>query len=152
MALNEHGKLGYIDVLHPMCTTLNEQTKMFSCIWTEFSDSFENFYDNCVRNIEMFTNGSFTPQKDYPPNVFRISCTPWLDFTAFHIQVNDSNFLPFFTIGKFTERDGRTLMPLAIQVHHAVCDGYHVGQFVAKLSELITDCDKWLGTNGQRYN
>ncbi|MBR6751570.1 MAG: type A chloramphenicol O-acetyltransferase, partial [Clostridia bacterium] len=27
--------------------------------------------------------------------------------------------------------------PLAIQVHHAVCDGYHVGLFVEKLQKHI---------------
>ena len=29
------------------------------------------------------------------------------------------------------------LLPLAIQVHHAVCDGYHIGVFVEKLQHYI---------------
>ena len=45
--------------------------------------------------------------------------------------------LPIFTMGKFFERDGKRLLPLAIQVHHAVCDGYHVGVFVEKLQGYI---------------
>ena len=45
--------------------------------------------------------------------------------------------LPIFTMGKYFERDGKRLLPLAIQVHHAVCDGYHVGVFVEKLQGYI---------------
>ena len=41
--------------------------------------------------------------------------------------------LPVFTMGKYFERDGKRFLPLAIQVHHAVCDGYHVGMFVERL-------------------
>ncbi|WP_432419239.1 CatA-like O-acetyltransferase [Klebsiella pneumoniae] len=33
-------------------------------------------------------------------------------------------------------------MPLAIQVHHAVCDGFHVGRM---LNELQQYCDEWQG-------
>ena len=33
-------------------------------------------------------------------------------------------------MGKYEEQNGRRLLPLSIQVHHAVCDGYHVGLFV----------------------
>ncbi len=33
-------------------------------------------------------------------------------------------------------------MPLAIQVHHAVFDGFHVGRM---LNELQQYCDEWQG-------
>ena len=36
-------------------------------------------------------------------------------------------------------RDGKRMLPLAIQVHHAVCDGYHVGVFVGKLQKYIDE-------------
>lgn len=29
------------------------------------------------------------------------------------------------------------MLPLAIQVHHAVCDGYHVGKFIEMLQANI---------------
>ncbi len=33
--------------------------------------------------------------------------------------------------------DGRIVLPLAVQVHHAVCDGFHICRFVNELQELI---------------
>ena len=47
--------------------------------------------------------------------------------------------LQIFTMGKYFERDGKRMLPLAIQVHHAVCDGYHVGLFVEKLQKYINE-------------
>ena len=42
-------------------------------------------------------------------------------------------------MGKYFERDGKRLLPFNIQVHHAVCDGYHVGLFVDKLQNHINE-------------
>ena len=59
-------------------------------------------------------------------------------FVNTNATVDDGKFLlPIFTMGKFFERDGKRLLPLAIQVHHAVCDGYHLGVFVEKLQGYI---------------
>lgn len=34
-------------------------------------------------------------------------------------------------MGKYYTQGDKVLMPLAIQVHHAVCDGFHVGRNLA---------------------
>ena len=64
---------------------------------------------------------------------------PWMEFTGFNINVFDEGkfLLPIFIIGKFFERDSKRLLPLAIQIHHAVCDGYHLGLFVEKMQGYI---------------
>ena len=31
--------------------------------------------------------------------------------------------------GRLSEEGGRVLMPVAVDVHHALCDGGHVGRF-----------------------
>ena len=43
--------------------------------------------------------------------------------------------------GKTFEENGKTMLPLAIQVHHAVCDGYHVGKFIETLQANINKFD-----------
>nr|AGY62888.1 acetyltransferase [Escherichia coli] len=43
-------------------------------------------------------------------------------------------------MGKYYTQGDKVLMPLAIQVHHAVCDGFHVGRM---LNELQQYCDEW---------
>ena len=85
------------------------------------------------------TSTRYTPKEGTPENSFNISMVPWLEFTGFNINVFDEGkfLLPIFTMGKYFERDGKRFLPLAIQAHHAVCDGYHVGLFVEKLQEYV---------------
>ena len=54
-----------------------------------------------------------------------------------NLQKGYSYLIPIFTLGKYYEEDGRIVLPLAVQVHHAVCDGFHICRFVNELQELI---------------
>lgn len=146
MTTNGEDHLGYWDMMHPMYTVLNPDTETFSAVWTKYDSCFEEFYQAYLRNSEQVANGELFPQKDTPSNVFNISSVPWLDFKAFNINLfsDGSYLLPIFTIGKYKKQDGRTLMPLAIQCHHAVCDGYHVGKFVEALRSMAANPQQWL--------
>ena len=66
-------------------------------------------------------------------------CCPWESFDGFNLNLQKGYdyLLPIFTIGRFYEENGRYFIPLAIQVHHAVCDGFHVCRFISELKELI---------------
>lgn len=52
-----------------------------------------------------------------------------------------AHLAPIFTIGKFYEQEGRTMMPLALQIHHAAADGYHSTRLVEELRQIIADPD-----------
>ena len=86
------------------------------------------------------------PQGDEPSNIFFLSSLPWTSFAGFNLNHRDAwrSLAPIFTIGRYVEREGRTLMPLAIQVHHAAADGFHVSRLVNELQELLTS-PKWVG-------
>ena len=144
MTTNEENHLGYWDTMHPMYTVLNPDTETFSAVWTNYDACFTKFYQAYLRDSKQYANGELFPQKNTPGNVFHISSMPWLDFTSFHINVfsDGSYLLPIFTIGKYKKQDGKTLMPLAIQCHHAVCDGYHVGKFVEALQRMVENFEQ----------
>ncbi|MDR4347123.1 type A chloramphenicol O-acetyltransferase, partial [Bacillus anthracis] len=36
------------------------------------------------------------------------------------------------------------MLPVSLQVHHSVCDGYHVSRFIEDLQELSNSCNEWL--------
>ncbi|MEI4850415.1 CatA-like O-acetyltransferase, partial [Klebsiella pneumoniae] len=82
--------------------------------------------------------------KGFIENMFFVSANPWVSFTSFDLNVAnmDNFFAPVFTMGKYYTQGDKVLMPLAIQVHHAVCDGFHVGRM---LNELQQYCDEWQG-------
>jgi len=144
MMLDEEGRLGYADVLSPMYTVLNGDTKTYSCLYTNYNPMFSQFYLDSALIIEQYAGGTFRPQTNIPPNVFSITSVPWLDFSSFSLNIPDQGFLPVFTTGKYTAKDDRTTMPLSVLVNHAVCDGWHVAQLFAEVQRLADICDEWL--------
>ena len=132
--------LGIYDDMHPMYTVFNKENKNFSGIWSWFSEDYGEFLKSYEADAAEYSKSTcYAPKDGTPPNSFNISMVPWLEFTGFNINIFDEGkfLLPVFTMGKFFERDGRRLLPLAIQVHHAVCDGYHMGLFVEKLQGYV---------------
>ena len=137
--------LGIYDSMHPMYTVFNKENKNFSGIWSYFCEDYAEFlkaYEADEREYSKSTR--YAPKAGTPENSFNISMAPWLTFTAFNINVYDEGkfLLPIFTLGRYFEQDGKRLLPLAIQAHHAVCDGYHVGLFVEKLQKHIENFGK----------
>lgn len=132
--------LGIYDSMHPMYTVFNKENKNFSGIWSYYSEHYMEFLKNYDEDVCVYSKSKrYTPKDGTPENSFNISMVPWLEFTSCNLNVYDDGkfLLPIFTMGKYFERDGKHLLPLAIQVHHAVCDGYHVGLFVEKLQTNI---------------
>ena len=60
---------------------------------------------------------------------------PWESFDGFNLNLEKGYgyLLPIFTLGRYRKENGRTLLPLAMQVHHGVTDGFHVGRFFNRL-------------------
>ena len=136
---------GIYDDMHPMYTVFNKENKNFSGIWSYFAEDYETFLKNYNADaVKYSTSTRYAPKDGTPENSFNISMVPWLEFSGFNINVFDEGkfLLPVFTMGKFFQRDGKRLLPLAIQVHHAVCDGYHVSVFVEKLQEYVNHLGK----------
>ena len=132
--------LGIYDSMHPMYTVFNKERKNFSGIWTYYSEDYDRFLRDYAADAEEYSKSTrYAPKAGTPENAFNVSMMPWVEFTAMNINVFDEGkfLLPIFTMGKFFERENKRMLPLAIQVHHAVCDGYHVGLFVEKLQAHI---------------
>ena len=132
--------LGIYDSMHPMYTVFNKENKNFSGIWSYYSEHYMEFLKNYDEDVCVYSKSKrYAPKDGTPENSFNISMVPWLEFTSCNLNVYDDGkfLLPIFTMGKYFERDGKRLLPLAIQVHHAVCDGYHVGMFVELLQTNI---------------
>ena len=80
-----------------------------------------------------------TGKPNIPSNSFTVSMLPWITFEGFNLNLQKGYdyLIPIFTIGKYYQEEERIIVPIAIQVHHAVCDGFHVCRFINELQELI---------------
>jgi chloramphenicol O-acetyltransferase type A len=68
-----------------------------------------------------------------------LTCMPWVSFTSIvhPIHMHPVDSVPRIGWGKFFEENGTMKMPLAVQGHHSLVDGYHVGQYFMKIQELL---------------
>lgn len=66
-----------------------------------------------------------------------MTALPWLAFTAFTHARGQGDDRPKVAFGRFKEEGSRLLMPVAVDVHHALCDGVHVGRFFERLQALL---------------
>ncbi len=141
-ALDEQGNLGIFDVMHPAYVIFNLKHETFSSIWTAFEEDFSLFYQSFLTDTEKYKEAStLFPKPNMPLNTFNISSYPWHSFTALNLNLSqDMNYLlSIFTLGKYTKQSGKIILPLAIQVHHAVCDGFHVSRFVDDLIKVMNE-------------
>ncbi len=143
---DSEGRLGVWDRMSPSFTILHED-KTFSSIWAPFSKEFHSFHARYLQEIETYKNAKrLFPAANEPPNTFPISSIPWVGFTGFNLNVyNEGTYLlPIFTMGKYHLQDHKILLPVSVQLHHAVCDGYHAGVFFQELQQLAESCKSWL--------
>lgn len=124
----------------PCYTIFHKDTETFSNLWTVYCKDYEEFYKMYENDLRQYGNqkGMFG-KPDVPDNCFTVSMIPWVSFEGFNLNLQKGYdyLLPIFTMGKYYEENGRILLPLAIQVHHAVCDGFHLCRFINELQELI---------------
>ena len=139
-ALNRAGQLGIYDRLHPCYTVFHPETETFSNLWTEYDSDYETFCASYRRDIaEYAKRPGMEGKPGAPENTFPVSMLPWASFEGFNLNLQKGYdfLLPIFTMGRFREERGKVLLPLAIQVHHAVCDGFHLCRFVNELQERL---------------
>ena len=130
--------LGIYEDMNPSYTIFNKENKNFSEIWTKFDKDYNKFLALYEKDSENYsTSTKLSPKTDQPRNVFNVSMLPWVTFSAFNLNIHSDGkyLLPIFTMGKTFIQEEKTMLPLAIQVHHAICDGYHVGVFVETLQK-----------------
>lgn len=139
MSLNDRGELMLYAAMDPCYTVFHKGTETFSNIWTSYSEDYATFCsryeEDCVRygNIERFA-----AKPDTPENSFPVSMIPWATFDAFNLNISNFRYLiPIFTMGKFFSENDHFYLPLAAQVHHAVCDGFHVCRFFDDVQSQI---------------
>ena len=139
-AFNENGELGIYDEMIPCYTIFHKDTKTFSNIWTKYTPNINDFYDEYENDLKQYGNKKeLNAKPNIPSNIFNVSMIPWTTFESFNLNLQkDYTYLsPIFTLGKYYKEDDKFLIPLSIQVHHAICDGFHVCQFLNELQDLI---------------
>lgn len=141
MDLNAAGELGYYDTCNPCYTVFHPETETFTNVWSAHEDDLHDFLQNYTQDMQIYQPDATQSKPMEGNHIFYVSALPWTNFTAFHLNLQKGYdcFQPVFTLGKYITVADKTTLPLAIQVHHAVCDGYHVAKFLTDLQQHLDD-------------
>ena len=119
------------DTVHPTFSVATDVADAFSFCHVEFTPILHEFVQRATQVMdEMRTDPVFEDEPGRDDYLF-MSPLPWISFTSVQhaMRYHPHDSVPRISWGKFFESGGRTMMPLSLQVHHALVDGVHVGRF-----------------------
>jgi len=121
--------------------TILRDDKTFGFSLVEFDENLATFAEITKKEIAriQITPGLIT--RDFEINLIHFSAVPWIDFTSYSHARSFTwpDSCPKISYGKMTEDKGQKFMAIAVHVHHGLADGYHVGQFLTLLQELMNE-------------
>jgi chloramphenicol O-acetyltransferase type A len=129
------------EVIHGSSTVLRDDGT-FSFVYFDFRPDFHRFMSEGAEILSRARGrpGELEPRPDQD-DLIHYSVIPWVRFTgllhARRIPVHDS--VPKIVFGKHHLRNGARRMPISIEAHHALMDGFEVGQFLERYQELLGD-------------
>ena len=72
-------------------------------------------------------------------NFFDVSCLPWENTNIFHVFDKGKFLALVVTWGKYEAENNKIILPLTMNIHHAVANGFHISRFFNEVQKLIND-------------
>lgn len=133
-------KVMAFDTIHAGAT-VGREDGTFGMIFVHFSPDFEAFNAELQSEINEVKNstGLRLNGDDVKKNLVRYSTVPWNSFTALLHPTNldKTESVPKITFGKFTIRDGRKYLPVSVEAHHGLVDGFHLAKYLEEFQRLL---------------
>jgi len=136
----EDGKVVVYDEIHAG-PTITRPNGTFGFADIRYYFDFEKFCEKANKEIEHVRQTKQILPDNCPENVIHYSSVPWIKFTALsHARCYSiGDCAPKISFGKLTESNGIYSMPMSIHVHHALVDGFHVGQLIDEFQRLMNE-------------
>jgi chloramphenicol O-acetyltransferase type A len=127
-------------------TTVLLPNESFSYAYFDYHENFETFFQGAAQSIKRVqAEGLLKPtMRD---DLIYFTVLPWVSFTSFaHARTpGRGESVPRIAFGKFTVENERTLLPISVEVHHALMDGLHVGRYLTRFEEALRKPEDYLG-------
>lgn len=127
------------DVVHPSFTVLRDDDLFNFCTVT-FDEALPTFLDDVTTRMAQ-AGDEIVVGDEEPDDLLYVTSVPWVTFTSIAHPTNRQreDSVPRIAWGKFTEHEGRLVMPLSVQAHHALMDGVHIGRYIETLQRWLDE-------------
>jgi chloramphenicol O-acetyltransferase type A len=121
--------------------TIGRANGTFGFSYVYYHPSFDEFIIGASKEVERVQSTTTLFAENLNDDIVHYSALPWIDFTSLS-QARSFSFqdsCPKISFGKMTENGDKLTMPVSIHVHHALIDGFHVGQYVDLFQQLMNE-------------
>jgi chloramphenicol O-acetyltransferase type A len=129
-------------------TTILLDDENFTFAYFDYVEEFEVFHERAKAAIESVRAvGVQLYERAELDDLIYHSVIPWATFTSIsHARKGGGQeSVPKIAFGKYREAEGRLMMPVSVEVHHALMDGLHVGRYFELLERYFSDPRPALG-------
>jgi chloramphenicol O-acetyltransferase type A len=126
--------------------TILVDKEVFSFCIVDYTEDFGQFAAEAAAEI---TAVRADPWVSRPPrdDVLYTTAIPWVSFTTIlHPMPDPPDSVPRYAWGKIFAENERLKMPLAVQGHHALMDGIHMGQVYDQVQAILDQPEEMFGT------
>jgi len=140
-----------LDLVHAGTTVLRSDTS-FAMLTLRQTRGYAAFCAAAQPALETARalDSPFLPVDTLPANEGLIHTTtlPWIHFTSFdHARPRGvDEDVPKIAFGRAEREGARLLMPIAVEVNHALADGLHVGLYLQALQAALDTPQDWLAS------
>lgn len=117
-------------------STIAHEDHTFSFCYFDFLPDFFPFTQGAREAITHQQQRKTLLPEDHRIDLIHYSTTPWIAFSSIkHArQFRSGDSVPKIVFGQYYEENGRFKMPLSLEVHHALMDGWHAGQYFQRFA------------------
>jgi len=133
------------EVVHPSIILLNDEEAFRFCV-LPFSAEYARFTEGASDRMDRARTAPSMFDVEDQDDFLYMTSLPWISFQGvLHaVPTEPSDSVPRIAWGKARDVAGRVMLPLNVQVHHALVDGLHVARFFERAEERLQDADSWL--------
>ncbi|NQS92594.1 MAG: chloramphenicol acetyltransferase [Chloroflexi bacterium] len=126
------------EVVHPSAAILSKNN-LFTFCTVIYEPGFKEFTQKAAEEIRRIKTEPTLEEKIQDDSMLFMTSIPWVSFTSLThpVKLSPADSVPRFAWGKFREEEGKIMMPLSVQGHHAVMDGLHAGLFYEEFKRLL---------------
>lgn len=127
-------------------TTVLLPNESFGYAYFEYQRDFDKFVRDMGQAVDEIRTGTGPLKPTQRDDVIYHTTLPWMSFTSFaHARKKGrGDSVPRLVFGKFTEENGRLMMPISVEVHHALMDGLIVGRYFNQLEAALAEPEDFI--------
>jgi chloramphenicol O-acetyltransferase type A len=122
-------------------TTIGRADGTFGFAYIHFSEDFSTFNAELQKEIAGVQSsvGLRMNNGELGKDLIRHSVIPWNSFSALlhPTPLDKTESVPKITFGKFSIREGRYYLPVSVEAHHGLADGFHLARYLEAFQKQL---------------